>query len=217
MAPQVCHVIHTFLVVATERAGEHAELLADVHLDRSVAAKMRDEPADVGSCDAARSPPRRAGSSRHTAARSRSDEKTMTDDLPRTIENPLSGERVTFLATTQDSGGQYVRIRNETAAGARGVVPHYHLTYTEAFTVLEGRLDMAVGKTDPFVLRPGESAFVPLRTAHRFWNSSDAPAVFEVEIRPARNFEKALRAQFGLWQTGGRTRRPCRGTSSNSP
>ena len=46
------------------------------------------------------------------------------------------------------------------------------------------------------------SAFVPLNTAHRFWNSSTEPVVFEVEIRPARNFEKALRAQFGLVRDG---------------
>jgi hypothetical protein len=29
---------------------------------------------------------------------------------------------------------------------------------------------------------------VPLSTAHRFWNSSTEPVVFEVEIRPARKW-----------------------------
>ena len=48
------------------------------------------------------------------------------------------------------------------------------------------------------MLAEGESVFVPLRTAHRFWNSNTEPVVFEVEVRPARNFEKSLRAQFGL-------------------
>jgi hypothetical protein len=46
------------------------------------------------------------------------------------------------------------------------------------------------------------SAFVPLNTAHRFWNSSTERTVFEVEIRPARNFEKAIRAQLGLVEDG---------------
>jgi mannose-6-phosphate isomerase-like protein (cupin superfamily) len=125
------------------------------------------------------------------------------DSLPRTIENPLSGERVTFLATAEETNGEYVRIRNETSASAPGVVMHYHLTYTEAFEVLEGRLDMCVGtKENHLVLGEGESAFVPLDTAHRFWNSSTEPVVFEVEIRPARNFEMALRAQFGLVEDG---------------
>ncbi len=127
----------------------------------------------------------------------------MANTLPRTIENPLGGERVTFLATAEQTGGEYVRIRNETSAGARGVVMHYHLTYTEVFEVLEGTLDVCVGtKENHLVLRKGESVFVPLDTAHRFWNSSTEPVVFEVEIRPARNFEKALRAQFGLVEDG---------------
>jgi mannose-6-phosphate isomerase-like protein (cupin superfamily) len=123
----------------------------------------------------------------------------MTDeDLPRTIENPLTGERVTFLATAEKTNGEYVRIRNETSAGAPGVVTHYHLAYTEAFEVLEGRLDMCVGtKENHLVLAEGESVFVPLSTAHHFWNSSTEPVAFEVEIRPACNFEKASRAAFG--------------------
>ena len=124
-------------------------------------------------------------------------------DLPRTIENSVTGERVTFLAAAEETNGEYVRIRNEVPAGAPGVVLHYHLAYTEAFEVLEGRLDMCVGTEDNhLVLAEGESVFVALNTTHRFWNSSTEPVVFEVEIRPARNFEKALRASFGLAEDG---------------
>ena len=127
----------------------------------------------------------------------------MTEGLARTIENPLAGERVTFLATAEETGGEYVRIRNEASAGAQGVVMHYHLSYTESFEVSEGTLDVCVGDEDNhLVLGEGESAFVPLNTAHRFWNSGTEPVVFEVEVRPARNFEKALRAQFGLVADG---------------
>ena len=52
------------------------------------------------------------------------------------------------------------------------------------------------------MLTEGESAFVPLNTAHRFCNSSTEPMVFEAEIRPARNFEKSLRARYGLVEDG---------------
>ncbi len=48
----------------------------------------------------------------------------MTEDLPRAIENPVTGERVTFLATAKETNGEYVRIRNEAAAGAPGPVMH---------------------------------------------------------------------------------------------
>jgi mannose-6-phosphate isomerase-like protein (cupin superfamily) len=127
----------------------------------------------------------------------------MNDDLPRTIENPITGDRVTFLATAEETNGEYVLIRGETAASARGVVLHYHLAYAETFRVLEGRLDICLGsKQNHLVLAKGETAFVPLNTVHRFWNSSPEPVVFEAEIRPASNFEKTLRAQFGLAEDG---------------
>jgi mannose-6-phosphate isomerase-like protein (cupin superfamily) len=127
----------------------------------------------------------------------------MTDGLPRTIENPLAGERMTFLETAEETGGERVRTRNEVSAGAQGPPLHYHLAYTEAFEVLKGRLDLCVGaQENHLVLAEGESAFVPLNTAHRFWNSSPEPTVFEVEIRPARNFEKSIRTQMGLIEDG---------------
>ena len=142
----------------------------------------------------------------------------MTEDLPRTIENPVTGEQVTFLATAKETNGEYVGIRNETAPGAPGVVLHYHLTYSEAFKVLEGSLDMCVGsKKNHLVLTEGDSAFVPLNTVHRLWNSSTEPVVFEVEIRPARNFEKSLRAAFGLAEDGKTNDKGYRRTSSSSP
>jgi hypothetical protein len=61
----------------------------------------------------------------------------MTEDLPRTIEISVTGERVTFLATTEETNGEYVRIRNETSAGTPGVDMHYQLAYMEAVEVLE--------------------------------------------------------------------------------
>ncbi len=126
----------------------------------------------------------------------------MADNLPRTIENPISGERVTFVATAEETDGEYTRIRTEISAGGRGTVLHYHLAYTEEFTVLEGTLNMCVGRGNERALEKGESVLVPLRTPHRFWNASSRPAVFEVEVRPSRSFETALRAQAGLVADG---------------
>ena len=80
---------------------------------------------------------------------------------------------------------------------------HYHLTFTEGFEALEGRLDLRVGE-DHLVLGSGESVMVSLGTAHRFWNAGSEPAVFEAEIRPARKMEQSLRAMVGLAR-GGKT------------
>ncbi len=124
----------------------------------------------------------------------------MTEDLPRTIENPVTGERVTFLATTKETNGEYVRIRNEAAAGAPGPVMHYHLAYTEAFKALKGSLDVWVGgKENHLVLTEGEPAFVPLNTEHRFCNSSTEPVV--LRSRSGRHVtSSSLLGRHSGWQ-----------------
>lgn len=135
----------------------------------------------------------------------------MHDDVPygtatnleRAIENPVTGERYTFLATAEETNGELLKVRAEIPAGTQGVPLHYHLTFTEEFEVLEGVLDLRVG-ADHLVLGCGESAMAPLSTPHRFWNSNNEPAIFEAGIRPARKMEQSLRAMVGLAR-GGKT------------
>jgi mannose-6-phosphate isomerase-like protein (cupin superfamily) len=120
-----------------------------------------------------------------------------------TIENPITGERMTFLATSEETGGEFVKIKDELPAGSVGVPMHYHLAYTETFEVLQGKLDVCVsGKKTHVVLKSGESVHVPIRTPHRFWNGGDEPGVFVCEIRPARQWEKSIRTAFGLARDG---------------
>jgi quercetin dioxygenase-like cupin family protein len=123
--------------------------------------------------------------------------------LNRTIENPLNGERVTFLTTAQETNGAFVKTVVELLPGSQGQPSHYHLTYTETFEVVEGQLDICLGgKKHHRVLRSGESVHVPLNAVHSFWNSSTEPVRFMVEMRPAGHFEEALRAAFGLARDG---------------
>jgi mannose-6-phosphate isomerase-like protein (cupin superfamily) len=129
--------------------------------------------------------------------------KETAPSLPATIENPFNGERITFLVNGQETNGEYVKAKIELPAEATGPPMVYHLAYTEAFEVLQGQLDLAIGgKKDHRVLAAGEKAFVPLSTLHRFWNSSNEPAVFIVEVRPARQFEAMMRAICGLANDG---------------
>jgi mannose-6-phosphate isomerase-like protein (cupin superfamily) len=86
----------------------------------------------------------------------------------------------------------------------KGVFLHIHTTFVEKFLVLNGELDMIVGDPKrPFKLQAGQRATVPLRSVHRFWNSSDQPVEFEVEILPSRNFTQTLETLFALANAGG--------------
>jgi quercetin dioxygenase-like cupin family protein len=124
-------------------------------------------------------------------------------NLDRVIENPVSGERVTFLTLAEEADNEYVKIRNEVVPGAVGPPLHYHFDYQETFTVIEGTIDFYLGgKKNRIVVAEGETVRVPIGETHGFRNNSRHPAVFEVEIRPPGSFEQALRASFGVARDG---------------
>lgn len=118
----------------------------------------------------------------------------------RVIENPVLKDRITFLKTTAETGGEFLLIQVELAPGG-GIPVHYHTTFTEKFEVVEGRLDMVVAGQH-VVLKAGESVAVPLQTSHRFYNSFDVPVMFIMEARPALTFEQSLRVSYGLARDG---------------
>jgi quercetin dioxygenase-like cupin family protein len=108
-----------------------------------------------------------------------------------TIENPITGERVTFLATSVDTRGEAVVI--ETVVQPHGFVAaaHVHPAQSERFAVVVGTLGLKVGRKK-VALAAGEVAIVEAGTAHRFWNAGDEPVRFVCEVRPALRFEQLL-------------------------
>jgi quercetin dioxygenase-like cupin family protein len=122
-----------------------------------------------------------------------------------TIQNPVTGERITFLATSRDTDGEAVVI--ETVVQPKGFVAaaHVHPFQSERFAVAEGKLGLKVaGKKR--TLGPGEIALVEPGKAHRFWNAGEDEVRFVCEIRPALEFESLLETMFGL-AADGRTNR----------
>ncbi|MGN6509979.1 MAG: cupin domain-containing protein [Chitinophaga sp.] len=121
--------------------------------------------------------------------------------LPRTISNPFIGDRVTFLETTEETGGSHVTVLVELQPGGKNGL-HYHTTFTEHFEVVEGELGIRAGKEFLF-LRRGDTADVPLHMRHLFFNpSAQHPVTFKVTISPARQFEACLRIAYGLAADG---------------
>src|SRR5262249_42481812 len=105
-----------------------------------------------------------------------------------TIHNPVTGERITFLATSRDTNGEAVVI--ETVVQPHGFVAaaHVHPSQSERFAVDDGTLELKVGGERLF-LEPGEIATVEPGTPHKFWNGGEDEVRFVCEIRPALQFE----------------------------
>jgi mannose-6-phosphate isomerase-like protein (cupin superfamily) len=123
-----------------------------------------------------------------------------------TLLNPVTLEEMTFLETHRETNGARTLVRITLPPHAPGVFLHKHTTLTEHFTVLEGQLSLIAG--DPkqtVILRPGQSQFVERYALHRFWNATDLPVTFEVEIRPSRRFEDTIETLFH-WANVGRVK-----------
>ena len=81
---------------------------------------------------------------------------------------------------------------------------HYHVDFTETFTVKEGKLDIYVGREQKgLLLRAGENVSAEIRQLHRFANEHDEPVTFTVETKPAGGVVKAFQMAYGIANDGG--------------
>ncbi len=117
----------------------------------------------------------------------------------RVIENHIK-DRITFVKTTEETNGEYLLLKEEVAPHG-GTPMHYHVSFTEKFEVLEGQLNIMIAGEHK-ILKAGQGTFVPLKAHHRVFNTSETPVAYMTEVRPARQFEKALRVDYGLARDG---------------
>ncbi|MEX0664738.1 MAG: cupin domain-containing protein [Acidimicrobiia bacterium] len=120
----------------------------------------------------------------------------------RTIQNPLTGEHLTFLEPKPDSDDGSLRAEVRLEPG--GFVPrHLHLRQDERLEVLAGSVRFRSGGEDR-VLAAGDTAVTTRRRFHRVANAGAGEAVFVLEVRPARHIEQTMRSMFAI----GRVLRP---------
>ena len=118
-----------------------------------------------------------------------------------TIENPVTGERVTVRRTSADTGGELVVIDVVVEPDGAVAAAHVHPSQEERFTVHAGELEMKLRK-QTIVARPGDVILVPAGTPHRFRNVGGTQARFTCEVQPALGFESLLETMFALANDG---------------
>jgi quercetin dioxygenase-like cupin family protein len=118
-----------------------------------------------------------------------------------TLQNPVTGETLTFLTTSADTGGDHVLVECTVEPDGFVASAHVHPAQSETFTVVKGLLGIKAGGRVQY-LDPGDSAVVEPGTGHRFWNAGEERAVFRCEIRPALQFESLIETMFGLAEDG---------------
>mgnify|MGYP001158034663 CR=1 FL=1 len=122
--------------------------------------------------------------------------------MKRTIVNPIIKDTVTFLQTSEESGGKITEAEITLMAGG-GNPLHYHKTFSETFTAIEGELGIKLEKREIKILKEGETYTVEPMSVHGFFNPSDKEIKFNVKLSPGHTgFENSLRIIYGLAEDG---------------
>jgi mannose-6-phosphate isomerase-like protein (cupin superfamily) len=117
------------------------------------------------------------------------------------VEHPVTGERITFLQTSQETNGEYVTFELRVRPHGFVVAPHIHPHAVESFEIRSGTFTFVVDGRERKV-GPGEGATVPASVAHAWWNSGEDEGVAIVEFRPGFKTEEFFESFFGLAQDG---------------
>jgi mannose-6-phosphate isomerase-like protein (cupin superfamily) len=118
-----------------------------------------------------------------------------------TIRNPATGETLTFLVTSADSGGRRLQVDVTAEPGKQGPPLHLHRAFVERYDVREGRVAIALGGSVQ-VLAAGDRLEIPRGAAHTFRVEGAEPARMVVEFEPAGGYERFLETLYGLAEAG---------------
>ena len=123
-----------------------------------------------------------------------------------TVENPVTGERFTFVATAATTGGDLLSFDLALRPGGAVPIPHVHPLQTETFAVMEGLMRFRVGLRTRLA-GPGETVEIKPGTIHGFANAGEVEAHVRVEVRPALRMEAMLAEVVAMAAAGRMTGR----------
>jgi quercetin dioxygenase-like cupin family protein len=119
----------------------------------------------------------------------------------RTIVNSEGNYSATFLKTGAETNGAYELVQVELEPNG-GNDWHYHSSFEESFTVLDGMVRIGQDGNQELLLKKGDSASAQKKEMHYFKNALDKKSLLLVKTAPAAGLEKTLRVAYGLINDG---------------
>ena len=117
------------------------------------------------------------------------------------IENPVSGERITFRRTAADTNGELLEIDVELAADGHVPGMHVHPAQEERFEILSGTVKFRKGLRT-ITATAGDVVVVEPGKAHKFENVGDEGAAMRVQVTPALEMERLFETAVALAEEG---------------
>ena len=122
-------------------------------------------------------------------------------DVGDVIENPVTGERITFVRTSEQTGGAIAEMDLELSPTAFLAAEHIHRSQEERFQVLDGHILLRCGGEES-ISGPGDTVAVPPGTAHAWAPSGDAGARVRLTFTPGAGIEQFFDEFFRLAREG---------------
>jgi mannose-6-phosphate isomerase-like protein (cupin superfamily) len=119
----------------------------------------------------------------------------------RVLENPISGERITFRKTAADTDGELLAFDLELDPDGHVPSAHVHPIQEERFEVVNGTMIFRRG-LGTLTASAGDVVVVPPGTVHRFENAGKEQAHVRVEVRPALRMQELLETTAALAEEG---------------
>ena len=123
-----------------------------------------------------------------------------------TLDNPVSGERITFRRTSADTNGELLEFDLTLAPDGHVPGAHIHPEQEERFFVHSGRMQFRLGFRK-IIAEAGDSVIVPAGRVHKFRNGGDVEAQVRVQVAPALDMEELFETTVELAQEGNTNRK----------
>ncbi len=114
----------------------------------------------------------------------------------RVLENPVTGERITFVTRSDETEGRLHQHRLELPPGS-SLARQLHPYQQKCLKVTSGKLRVWLNELE-HLLGPNDDLVILAGTAHIWRNDSDTEVSVIVTMRPALRSEELLRAQVAL-------------------
>ncbi|WP_028061370.1 cupin domain-containing protein [Candidatus Solirubrobacter pratensis] len=121
--------------------------------------------------------------------------------IGQTLDNPVSGETITFVSTAAETDGELLAFDLELTPDGKVPGLHVHPEQTECFRVVEGTMTFKLGRKT-IVAQAGDIVTVPPGAAHKFANGGETVARARVEVRPALQMAELLETAVRLAEEG---------------
>ncbi len=113
------------------------------------------------------------------------------------INNTKTGQQITFIQTSDDTGGELLEMESLFQPHSTEPVPHFHPFQEEYFAILEGEINVRLNGQLK-ILKQGDQLYLKKGQVHSMWNHSSQKARVNWKVIPASDTEYFFENGIGI-------------------